>query len=369
MVAGLGGCRAEIEQLESCSPDHLSENLPIANATIIENCRCCHCRSLVPDVGDSFDDPRRSGRTRVAMREAAETVMLDSIRSTIDSIASEGGELSSQAIESVGRIIKPRPGSGVESSTKPGWASRPEDASGSSIIGDLFRAGQQIAREIDDSIQDSVKLTSDEEIELGKRLHQSIIRSGKPVDDKRLDEMLKRLSTPFLSMRKRTDLPIQFTVMDSSDVNAFAHVGGFIYVNRGLIEFLAGDSELAFVLGHEIAHVESGHCSRQATIVALARELGGDEITPVAQMAYGAIAAGYSEEMELEADAWSYQAMPKGRLGALNFLDRLAGLDMEPSANQSNDPLGIVISRLHDHFATHPRTRLRIDALLAMESE
>ncbi len=113
-------------------------------------------RSTIRDEADE---------TRVAMREAAETVMLDSIRSTIDSIASEGGELSSQAIESVGRIIKPSPGSGVESSTKPGSASRPEDASGSSIIGDLFRAGQQIAREIDDSIQDSVKLTSDEEIE------------------------------------------------------------------------------------------------------------------------------------------------------------------------------------------------------------
>jgi len=48
-------------------------------------------------------------------------------------------------------------------------------------------------------------------------------------------------------------------VVDSNDVNAFALPGGFLYVNRGLLEAAENEAELAGVLSHEIAHVTARH--------------------------------------------------------------------------------------------------------------
>ena len=64
----------------------------------------------------------------------------------------------------------------------------------------------------------------------------------------------------------RTDtrnLAWTFTVVDSKEVNAFALPGGWVYVNRGLIERATNMSELAGVLGHEIGHVTLRHSVQQ----------------------------------------------------------------------------------------------------------
>ena len=60
------------------------------------------------------------------------------------------------------------------------------------------------------------------------------------------------------------DLDWRFYVVDSREVNAFAVPGGFIYVNRGLIERAQNLSMLAGVLGHEIGHVTSGTLAADA---------------------------------------------------------------------------------------------------------
>ena len=51
----------------------------------------------------------------------------------------------------------------------------------------------------------------------------------------------------------------RFRIVDAEVVNAFALPGGFVYVNHGLIERAGTASELAGVLGHEIAHVLLRH--------------------------------------------------------------------------------------------------------------
>ena len=54
-----------------------------------------------------------------------------------------------------------------------------------------------------------------------------------------------------------------FYIVDSKEVNAFAVPGGFIYVNRGLIERTQRMDQLAGVLGHEIGHVVRRHSIKQ----------------------------------------------------------------------------------------------------------
>jgi predicted Zn-dependent protease len=62
-------------------------------------------------------------------------------------------------------------------------------------------------------------------------------------------------------------------VVNSADINAFALPGGFVYVNRGLIEAARTEGELAGVLAHEMAHVALRHGTAQVS-KAYAAQLG-----------------------------------------------------------------------------------------------
>jgi predicted Zn-dependent protease len=53
--------------------------------------------------------------------------------------------------------------------------------------------------------------------------------------------------------------PWTFRVLDDTDVQAFAGLTTTVYINRGALALLRDESELAGVLGHEIAHVLGGH--------------------------------------------------------------------------------------------------------------
>src|SRR4029078_9749908 len=60
-------------------------------------------------------------------------------------------------------------------------------------------------------------------------------------------------------------------VVDVSDINAFALPGGFMYVNRGLIEAVRNEGELAGVMAHEMSHVVLRHGTNQASKAYLAQ--------------------------------------------------------------------------------------------------
>ncbi|MCM2315133.1 MAG: M48 family metallopeptidase [Thermoanaerobaculia bacterium] len=57
----------------------------------------------------------------------------------------------------------------------------------------------------------------------------------------------------------------QFGIINASDINAFALPGGFVYINRGIVESSRNEGELAGVLAHEIAHVSLRHGTHQAS--------------------------------------------------------------------------------------------------------
>jgi predicted Zn-dependent protease len=57
----------------------------------------------------------------------------------------------------------------------------------------------------------------------------------------------------------RPEITYRFGVLKSEEVNAFATPGGYIFVTTALIKSLRNESELAGILGHEIAHVTQKH--------------------------------------------------------------------------------------------------------------
>ncbi|MFN0053523.1 MAG: M48 family metalloprotease [Planctomycetales bacterium] len=241
------------------------------------------------------------------------------------------------------------------------------------LIGDFAKIGQAVAKTMDDVAQDVLKLESSEEKQLGKEVHATICQQHKLLDVPRIVRSLERLAAPLLQGRHRRDLTFTFSVIDDDSENAFSHLGGYVYVNRGLLELAKSDVELQFVLGHEIAHVDLGHCVSQLTYAARTSQVAGQASGGLVQLAYHAIALGYSEDKEFAADIWAYDklrglgvtheqvlAFPRRMLDEMNR----EGLDTEPQ--KPDTTLGSTVQEIENHFRSHPPMPERIARLEAM---
>ena len=85
-----------------------------------------------------------------------------------------------------------------------------------------------------------------------------------PLVDAELQEYLERIGERVLDA---WPVPLKgyryrFQVVDSDEISAFAVPTGYIFMTRGLLESLESDDEVAAILAHEIAHVESRHSWR-----------------------------------------------------------------------------------------------------------
>ena len=106
-------------------------------------------------------------------------------------------------------------------------------------------------------------VSTQQEVELGTQYMQQINSQLPIVQDPEVNRYINVLGDSIARLTARGDLPWQFFIVNSAEVNAFAVPGGYIYVNRGLIDRAKNLSELAGVLGHEIGHVVKRHSIKQ----------------------------------------------------------------------------------------------------------
>lgn len=91
------------------------------------------------------------------------------------------------------------------------------------------------------------------------------------IEDKELIAYLQGL-TNLVAANSDLRIPVRVFLLNSDEINAFALPGGFLFVNRGLIEKADNESELVGVISHELAHVSARHGVRlmkKATIASI----------------------------------------------------------------------------------------------------
>src|SRR6476469_7904332 len=106
-------------------------------------------------------------------------------------------------------------------------------------------------------------VSQQQEIEIGQSNVQQINQQLPIVNDPEANRYINVLGDSIARLTSRADLPWTFYIVNSPDINAFAVPGGYIYVNRGLIEHTTKMDQLAGVLGHEIGHVVMRHTVKQ----------------------------------------------------------------------------------------------------------
>lgn len=176
-----------------------------------------------------------------------------------------------------------------------------------------------------------------------------------------------------VNQSQRTDLDWRFYVVDSPQMNAFALPGGHVFITTAALRNLKSETELAGVLGHEIAHVEQRHSVKQlqktllaqgVAIAALGRESAGIQVA--GQLAIGIAMNGYSRSQEDESDergselAYKAGYDPKGLLGFFETLQHAHPDSPEWMAWASDHPrTGDRIKNVQEHLAkkglTDPR--------------
>ncbi len=92
------------------------------------------------------------------------------------------------------------------------------------------------------------------------------------LEDKAIEDYVKKVGEK-VAANSDLKVPLQVTVLNSKEINAFALPGGYLFVERGLLEAAEDESELAGVLAHEMGHVVARHSHKLMTRATIAQAI------------------------------------------------------------------------------------------------
>lgn len=188
----------------------------------------------------------------------------------------------------------------------------------------------------------SYAMSQEQEIQIGAQAAAQFESQYGLINDPYYQGRLERVAQRMLPHVKRQDLPWRFRVVNIDAFNAAAFPGGFVYATKGLMDGLT-DDELAFVVGHEMAHADLSHSVNQleseqfrrlGLIAIVAGASGGrvnENVATAVQLVDGVISSQYSQGDESEADRYGLTLMgasgydPAFALSALNKLAASSG--------------------------------------------
>src|SRR5688500_15019057 len=106
-------------------------------------------------------------------------------------------------------------------------------------------------------------VSTQQEVQMGQEYSAQIHAQLPIVQDAEINRYVNVLGDSIARLADARGIDYNFYVVNDASINAFAVPGGFIYINRGLIDKTTNLSQLAGVLGHEIGHVVRRHSVQQ----------------------------------------------------------------------------------------------------------
>jgi predicted Zn-dependent protease len=197
-------------------------------------------------------------------------------------------------------------------------------------------------------------MSSNQEVDIGKQINQELlsgdVRISRNTAAIRYVEQIGQRLIPFSD---RPNIPYTFQVVEDDGVNAFATLGGFVYVNTGLLKTADNEAELASVIAHEMGHIGGKHVVKEMKQKALESGLltaaGLDRNTAVQIGVQVARNLPRSRENEFDADKRGLKTLTRAGYapaGMVSFMQKLLKKGSGPA-----------------FLSTHPATSDRINSL------
>jgi predicted Zn-dependent protease len=226
-------------------------------------------------------------------------------------------------------------------------------------IGDLKKQRDSAVGELDKKAKAAglIEYNDAEEAAIGRQIAGNLLGAAALVNDKKLQKYVNNVGRWVASQSERPGLAWHFGVIDSSDINAFAAPGGYIFVTSGLYRMLNDESELAGVLAHEIGHVIRKHhlkILQQSRMVdqggkVLTEQVGGNEqIQNWIGSGAEIVARSLDKNAEFEADRIAVVLSARAGYDAYGLPQVLQGI-----GHASNDSVALL-------FKTHPHPDERL---------
>lgn len=219
--------------------------------------------------------------------------------------------------------------------------------------------------------------TEDQESEIarGDAIHKQILERTPEYSAHPLAEYVSTVGKKVATASDCANSNWQFTVLDSSVENAFATIGGHVYITRGLLIYLRNESDLAAILAHEVAHIcrhDSIHAGRRSDIAGVAA-LGVILAAPELLLIPSAVAAPFGMGLS---------AMSRGDETAADKLGATYVMRAGYRPEAMRDALDVIVSIeaykkstgqasdgfWHRVYADHPSTNLRQERLSNLTS-
>ncbi|HYA20108.1 MAG TPA: M48 family metalloprotease [Burkholderiales bacterium] len=222
-----------------------------------------------------------------------------------------------------------------------------------------------------------VTMTESQEINMGRQFDVEVRKQYHVYQSPDLQKYVNDVGQKLAHNSHRPNIAYHFTVLDSTQVNAFALPGGYIYITRGLIEYLNSEAEMGAVLGHEIGHVTARHSVQQisaatATNIVLqvtsvfVPYVGSQAGSSLSNLLGNALLSGYGREHELEADHLGAVYLgrtgydPQAMIKVLTVLKNQELFDAELAKQEGREP-----NTYHGLFATHPDNDTRLKKVIS----
>ena len=226
----------------------------------------------------------------------------------------------------------------------------------------LVNAAADWQREITRAPMRFTRVSDADEIRIGDELARQYAQQQPALNSEAqaYQSMVQRTGSRVANHARRR-LPWHFYVLAGPDfINAFALPGGKIFIGLGLLRLLKSEDALAFVLGHEIEHVDHYHCAERVQLQAQFNHLNLSLIGALAQIPMSVWQAVYSKAEEFEADREGLRAAVAAGYSpqdAVQILTRWTYLNHEfvTHAETPFDELSdLAIQGLSGYFRSHP---------------
>jgi Zn-dependent protease with chaperone function len=206
-------------------------------------------------------------------------------------------------------------------------------------------------------------VTLQEEIDLGKRLNDEILKQTPLSTDraaqKEIDELGQRLVRAGI---RRPEIEYHFQILQDDDFNAFAIPGGYVYFTQRLWNVMRKDERVG-VLAHEIAHTDRRHAidamlkaqRRQIFLAILLTAVKANNTwANIADLAHSLYTLKYSRGDERQADEVGVELCQKAGFNPAGLLLAMRKINRFQS-EQGGEPPKI--------FSSHPPTPERLQYL------
>ncbi len=197
---------------------------------------------------------------------------------------------------------------------------------------------------------------------VGQDLYTEVMHQVAPTGDIELQTLVSHIAMQLAERVRAKGRSYRATVIEEAKPNAFALPGGYVFLTSSILKLCqCQEDQIAFIVAHEMAHIVKQHAMERIvahSAVSFASNLPTfrSAISGWARQAgMNALQSSYSQDHELDADAWAARLSRAAGFNGQGGIDLLSSL---AKMNPQNEP-----GKLGKYFSSHPPVSTRVAAI------